>query len=66
MAAMTATPVRPPSTSWRNSYQPAPTSSATTPSLRARTPPRIWDRTPGAAPPVQMGNQMGMVFSESA
>lgn len=24
---------------------------------------RIWDRTPGAAPPVQMANQMGMVFS---
>jgi hypothetical protein len=26
----------------------------------------IWDRTPGTAPPVQMGNQMGMVFSQSA
>jgi len=25
---------------------------------------RIWDRTPGTAPPVQMANQMGMVFSE--
>jgi pimeloyl-ACP methyl ester carboxylesterase len=25
---------------------------------------RIWDRTPGAAPPVQMSNQMGMVFSK--
>jgi pimeloyl-ACP methyl ester carboxylesterase len=24
---------------------------------------RIWDRTPGTAPPVQMANQMGMVFS---
>jgi pimeloyl-ACP methyl ester carboxylesterase len=24
---------------------------------------RIWDRTPGSAPPVQMANQMGMVFS---
>ncbi|MDX2600687.1 alpha/beta hydrolase [Streptomyces caniscabiei] len=24
---------------------------------------RVWDRTPGAAPPVQMANQMGMVFS---
>jgi pimeloyl-ACP methyl ester carboxylesterase len=23
----------------------------------------IWDRTPGTAPPVQMANQMGMVFS---
>jgi hypothetical protein len=23
---------------------------------------RIWDRTPGTAPPVQMANQMGMVF----
>ena len=25
---------------------------------------RIWDRTPGTAPPVQMANQMGMVFSK--
>jgi pimeloyl-ACP methyl ester carboxylesterase len=25
---------------------------------------RIWDRTPGTAPPVQMSNQMGMVFSK--
>lgn len=25
---------------------------------------RIWDRTPSAAPPVQMANQMGMVFSK--
>jgi len=25
---------------------------------------RIWDRTPGIAPPVQMANQMGMVFSK--
>jgi pimeloyl-ACP methyl ester carboxylesterase len=25
---------------------------------------RIWDRTPGSAPPVQMANQMGMVFSK--
>jgi pimeloyl-ACP methyl ester carboxylesterase len=24
---------------------------------------RIWDRTPGTAPPVQMANQMGLVFS---
>lgn len=24
---------------------------------------RIWDRTPGTAPPVQMANQMGMVVS---
>ncbi len=24
---------------------------------------RIWDRTPGTQPPVQMANQMGMVFS---
>jgi pimeloyl-ACP methyl ester carboxylesterase len=24
---------------------------------------RIWDRTPGAAPPVHMANQLGMVFS---
>lgn len=24
---------------------------------------RIWDRTPGTAPPVQLANQMGMVFS---
>ncbi|MEU3092422.1 alpha/beta hydrolase, partial [Streptomyces massasporeus] len=24
---------------------------------------RIWDRTPGTAPPVQMANQMGIVFS---
>jgi hypothetical protein len=24
---------------------------------------RIWDRTPGSAPPVQMANQMGMVFA---
>ncbi|MFJ7067775.1 alpha/beta fold hydrolase [Streptomyces sp. NPDC101115] len=24
---------------------------------------RIWDRTPGTAPPVQMANHMGMVFS---
>jgi pimeloyl-ACP methyl ester carboxylesterase len=24
---------------------------------------RIWDRTPGTAPPVQMANQLGMVFS---
>lgn len=24
---------------------------------------RIWDRTPGTTPPVQMANQMGMVFS---
>jgi pimeloyl-ACP methyl ester carboxylesterase len=25
---------------------------------------RIWDRTPGTAPPVQMANQMSMVFSK--
>jgi pimeloyl-ACP methyl ester carboxylesterase len=25
---------------------------------------RIWDRTPGTAPPIQMANQMGMVFSK--
>jgi pimeloyl-ACP methyl ester carboxylesterase len=25
---------------------------------------RIWDRTPGTAPPVQMANQKGMVFSK--
>ena len=25
---------------------------------------RIWDRTPGTAPPVHMANQMGMVFSK--
>jgi pimeloyl-ACP methyl ester carboxylesterase len=25
---------------------------------------RIWDRTPDTAPPVQMANQMGMVFSK--
>ena len=25
---------------------------------------RIWERTPGTAPPVQMANQMGMVFSK--
>lgn len=25
---------------------------------------RIWDRTPGTAPPIQMSNQMGMVFSK--
>ena len=25
---------------------------------------RIWDRTPGTAPPVQMANQIGMVFAE--
>jgi pimeloyl-ACP methyl ester carboxylesterase len=24
---------------------------------------RIWDRTPSVAPPIQMANQMGMVFS---
>jgi pimeloyl-ACP methyl ester carboxylesterase len=24
---------------------------------------RIWDRTPGTAPPVQLANQLGMVFS---
>jgi pimeloyl-ACP methyl ester carboxylesterase len=26
---------------------------------------RIWDRTPGTAPPVQMANQMGLVFPGS-
>ena len=25
---------------------------------------RIWDRTPGTAPPVQMANQLGMVFAK--
>jgi pimeloyl-ACP methyl ester carboxylesterase len=25
---------------------------------------RMWDRTPGTAPPVQMANQMGMVFAK--
>jgi pimeloyl-ACP methyl ester carboxylesterase len=25
---------------------------------------RIWDRTPSAAPPIQMANQLGMVFSK--
>jgi pimeloyl-ACP methyl ester carboxylesterase len=25
---------------------------------------RIWDRTPGTAPPIQMANQIGMVFSK--
>ena len=25
---------------------------------------RIWDRTPGTAPPVQLANQMGLVFSK--
>ncbi len=25
---------------------------------------RIWDRTPGTAPPIQMANQMGMVFAK--
>ncbi|GAB2592164.1 hypothetical protein GCM10027168_26580 [Streptomyces capparidis] len=25
---------------------------------------RVWDRTPGTTPPVQMANQMGMVFSK--
>lgn len=25
---------------------------------------RIWDRTPGTTPPIQMANQMGMVFSK--
>ena len=25
---------------------------------------RIWDRTPGTAPPIQMANQLGMVFSK--
>ncbi|WP_457518388.1 alpha/beta fold hydrolase [Streptomyces sp. TE33382] len=24
---------------------------------------RVWDRTPGTTPPVQMANQLGMVFS---
>ena len=38
-------------------------SSATTPPLRA-TAERIWDRTPGTEPAVQMANQMGMVFSK--
>src|SRR6266571_1616260 len=25
---------------------------------------RIWDRTPGTAPPIQMANQLGMVFAK--
>jgi hypothetical protein len=25
---------------------------------------RIWDRTPGTAPPVQMANQLGLVFAK--
>jgi hypothetical protein len=25
---------------------------------------RIWDRTPSIAPPIQMANQLGMVFSK--
>jgi hypothetical protein len=44
---------------------PRPASSATTLLPRANAA-RIWDRTPGTAPPVQMGNQMGMVFTQSA
>jgi pimeloyl-ACP methyl ester carboxylesterase len=33
------------------------------PAAARATAARIWDRTPGTAPPVQMANQMGMVFS---
>ncbi|MFJ8583758.1 alpha/beta fold hydrolase [Streptomyces sp. NPDC093595] len=33
------------------------------PAAARATAARIWDRTPGIAPPVQMANQMGMVFS---
>jgi pimeloyl-ACP methyl ester carboxylesterase len=34
------------------------------PAAARATAERIWDRTPGTAPPVQMANQMGMVFSK--
>src|SRR6516225_4098031 len=33
------------------------------PAAARATAARIWDRTPGTAPPVQMANQLGMVFS---
>lgn len=33
------------------------------PAAARATATRIWDRTPGTAPPVQMANQMGMVFA---
>ncbi|MCX4967542.1 alpha/beta fold hydrolase [Streptomyces sp. NBC_00654] len=33
------------------------------PDAARRTAARVWDRTPGTAPPVQMANQLGMVFS---
>ena len=33
------------------------------PVIARETAARVWDRTPGTAPPVQMANQMGMVFS---
>ncbi|MFD0683849.1 alpha/beta fold hydrolase [Actinomadura fibrosa] len=34
------------------------------PAAARATAARIWDRTPGTAPPVQMANQLGMVFSK--
>ena len=47
-----------------SSPPPGRRSSATTPSPRGAIAARIWDRTPGTAAPVQMANQMGMVFSK--
>jgi pimeloyl-ACP methyl ester carboxylesterase len=34
------------------------------PAAARATAARIWDRTPGTAPPIQMANQLGMVFSK--
>ena len=34
------------------------------PSAARATAARIWDRTPGTAPPIQMANQLGMVFAK--
>ena len=34
------------------------------PSAAGATARRVWDRTPGIAPPVQMANQMAMVFAK--
>ena len=34
------------------------------PAAARATAERIWDRTPGAEPAVQMANQMGMVFAK--
>ena len=45
------------STAWRRPN--AKTATAAARAIAAR----IWDRTPGTAPPVQMANQLGMVFS---